>query len=475
MSVAQKLYTKGCITYMRTDSTNLSKDAMNQCKSYIENKFGKEYYQYRIYSKKSKNAQEAHEAIRPTRLDVDNLVGNDIDDDMKKLYNLIWKQTIASQMATAKIKTVYIQVSIHNLKDLFFESSIEEIIFLGFLKLYNQKIEKINSLPNLDTELIYNNINANQEFTKNVGRYSEASLVKTLEKTGIGRPSTFASMISKIQDRNYVEIKNINGSKKDIINYLLNDNNIKEIKKQVTSGNEKKFTPTELGINVTTYLEDNFPDIMNYKFTADMETKLDLIAENKLDWLQMLNDFYNPFNEKLLAIKPSKTQKNKDNDKLLGKIDDNEVYLSKTIHGDVVRMDIKNKKSKFASIKNIEIDDVTLELATELLRFPYLLGKHNNKDVTLHKGNGLYIKYDSSTYSCDTEINLDEAIKLIEQSKKSKIKSITDGKKIYNIRDGKYGPYVSILQNGKYINKKIPKSITPEKITLKEIKKLFTN
>ena len=238
MSVAQKLYTKGCITYMRTDSTNLSKDAMNQCKSYIENKFGKEYYQYRTYSKKSKNAQEAHEAIRPTNLNLDNL--NNSNDDMKKLYNLIWKQTIASQMATAKIKTVYIQVSIHNLKDLFFESSLEEIMFLGFLKLFNQKM-KINSLPNLDTELIYNNINANQEFTKNVGRYSEASLVKTLEKTGIGRPSTFASMISKIQDRNYVEIKNINGSKKDIINYLLNDNNIKEIKKQVTFGNEKKI------------------------------------------------------------------------------------------------------------------------------------------------------------------------------------------------------------------------------------------
>lgn len=476
MSVAQELYKSGKITYMRTDSTNLSKDALQQCKTYIESNFGEDYYQYRTYSKKSKNAQEAHEAIRPTRLDIDNLNDNSTD-DMKKLYNLIWKQTMASQMATAKIKNIYIQVSIDNIDTHYFESSLEEIIFLGFLKLFNQKIEKLNNIPKEKTNLTYDTINAIQEFTKSIGRYTEASLVKTLEKTGIGRPSTFASMISKIQDKRYVEIKNINGEKKDIINYTLNNNNITEIKKQITSGNEKKkLVPTNTGIIVTEYLNEHFPDIMDYQFTANMESQLDLIAENKLNYIDMLNNFYSPFNDIVLSLKSTtkKSYSNNDNDKLLGKIDDNEVYLSKTKRGiNVVRMDIKDKDSKFGTIVDIELEDVTLEIAKELLRFPYVLGKYEGKEITINKFNGLYIKHNGNSVSCDKEVTLEEAIELLKNKIKTKIKSLTDGKKIYNIRDGKYGPYVSTLVNGNWINKKIPKSIKPKDITLKDIKKLY--
>ena len=238
---------------------------------------------------------------------------------------------------------------------------------------------------------------------------------------------------------------------------------------------KKKLVPTNTGIIVTEYLNKHFPDIMDYQFTANMESQLDLIAENKLDYIEMLNNFYSPFNDIVLKLKSNTNNfSSNNNDKLLGKIDDNEVYLSKTKRGiDVVRMDIKDKDSKFGTIVDIELEDVTLEIAKDLLRFPYVLGKYEGKEITINKFNGLYIKHNGNSISCDKEITLEEAIELLKNKKKTKIKSLTDGKKIYNIRDGKYGPYVSTLVNGNYINKKIPKNIKPEDITLKDIKKLY--
>ena len=468
MSIAQKLYEKGLITYMRTDSTNLSKDALRDCKIYIEGKFGVEYYQERTYSKKSKNAQEAHEAIRPTTIAREK-ISNLLDEEIK-LYNLIWKQTVASQMASAKVNTIYIQISISNQKKYYFESSLEEIIFLGFLKLFGQEITKVENIPNKTDSLTYKKITANQEFTKSIGRYNESSLVKTLEKNGIGRPSTFAGIISKIQDKDYAIIKNIDGEKKNVINFTLKNNKLEELKKEISIGSEKKkFIPTDIGYKVTEYLNRNFEDVMDYKFTAEMENKLDDIASNKLNWIDMLKTFYNPFNEKVVALSNNSNQVE---DRLLGKINNCDVFVGRTKYGDVVKM-IKNGKTKYATIVDKDRDDITLDDAKELLKFPVNLGEYNDNEVILNNGQyGLFLKYNNKNYACSKEVNLKEAIEIITTINKKSIKTIKDKDIIYYINNGQYGPYISYKKNNKYVNKPI-RNIDPKNITIKDIKKII--
>ena len=388
MSIAQKLYEKGLITYMRTDSINLSKDAINGCEKYIKEKFGEEYYQLRKFNKKSKNAQEAHEAIRPTNISKDNI---NYTEEENKLYNLIWRQTVASMMSSAKIKTIYLQISIDNQEKYYFESTIEEIVFLGYLKIYGKEIEEAGNIPKKNDILNYDKITANQEFTKSIGRYNEASLVKTLLKNGIGRPSTFAGILSKIQDKEYVLIKNIEGEKK-VINLTLKNNEIDEMKKEINIGSEKKkFVPTDIGYRVINYLNDNFDNIMDFKFTALMENKLDEIASDQLNWINMLNEFYEPFNKKVESLFNNKIIVE---DKLLGEIDNNKVYISRTKYGDVLKMVINGSKPKYVSIEEKDKDEITLEDAIQMFKYPLTLGIYKNDDVVLNKGKyGFYIKY----------------------------------------------------------------------------------
>ena len=296
-------------------------------------------------------------------------------------------------------------------------------------------------------------------------------MVKILEKNGIGRPSTFASIISKIQDKDYVLIKNIDGEKKKIINYTLKNNKLEESKKDINIGSEKKkFVPTDIGYRVTEYLKENFTDIMDYKFTALMEDKLDDIANNKLDWINMLNKFYLPFNTKVLSLTKNEIV---DEDKLLGKIDGNDTYISKTKYGDVIKMVIEGKKPQYISINDRDKDEITLEEAIKLFDekknnpYPKLLGEYNNSEVQLNKGKySLYLKYNGENYNCKKEVNLEEAIKIINSV--FKINGVS-----YNIYHGDYGPYIYYKKANKPIYVSIPKDIDPNKITAKQIKNLI--
>ena len=476
MMVLQKLYEKGLITYMRTDSTNLSADALKALEEYITDTFGTEYYCLRSYKKKSKNAQEAHEAIRPTNIQKIDITSNN---EEQKMYKLISNRTIASQMSSTEISTTFLQIDIDNNKDNYFESNFEVIKFLGFLKLYNTEIKEKPKLPKKGEKLTNKEINAIQKFSKSIGRYNEASLVKMLEELGIGRPSTFASIITKIQDKGYVEAGDVEGVIKEIINFCLKNNEIIEDKKEITIGKEKKkLIPTETGYKSTEYLEKNFDNIMNYKFTADMENKLDDIANNKLIWYKMLEDFYKPFSEKLNSL--PKLIKNNDNEfKLLGVDNQKEIFVGKSKYGNCVKSifsDDDEPEVKYSSLPtNIKIKDVTLKIALKLLKFPFILGEHKDNDILINKGKfGLYLTYNDKNYKLTKEVRLEDAITIIENTKKSEISVIRDKKISYYIKNGPYGPYVSFKKGSRYINKKIDiKKYKLENIKLKDIKQII--
>ena len=476
MMVLQKLYEKGLITYMRTDSTKLSKEALKALEEYIVDTFGKEYHNLNTYSKKSKNAQEAHEAIRPTNITKTDINSNN---DEKKMYKLISNRTIASQMSPAEITTTFLQIDIDNIKENYFESNFEVIKFLGFLKLYNTEVKEKPPLPKKGDKLTKDQINAIQKFSKSIGRYNEAALVKKLEELGIGRPSTFASIITKIQDKGYVEAGDIEGVIKEIVNFCLKDNEIKEDKKEITIGKEKKkLIPTEIGYKVTNSLEKNFDNIMNYKFTADMENKLDDIANNKLLWNKMLDDFYKPFSEKLNSL-PTIIKNNDEEFKLLGVDNEKEIFVGKSKYGNCVKsvfIEDDEHEIKYSSLpNNFKINDITLKIALKLLKFPFKLGEHNNKDIIINKGKfGLYLTYNSKNYRLTKEVRLEEAISIIENTKKSEINIIKDKNTSYYIKNGTYGPYISFKKGGKYINKKIDiKKYKPENLKLKDIKQII--
>jgi DNA topoisomerase-1 len=372
MDAAQKLYEAGLITYMRTDSTNLSEDALKACKKYIDKEYGKEYSDTKTYSSKSKGAQEAHEAIRPTTIDKSDPEG--IEGDLHKVYQLIWKRTVASQMANAKVNVQTISIDAQKNKVSLLEfkkkqynfiSTLENIEFDGFLKLYDNSSEEDETvkgkieIKEKDT-IDMNKLKVSEEYTKLPLRYNEAGLIKFLEKNGIGRPSTYASIISKIIEKKYVEIKNIDGVEKDSNNLELTNNKsmtIKESTKKVKVGKEnKKLVPTAIGNKIVEFLVKNFLPVMEIKFTADFEDYLDKIAEGKAKWYNVLQQFYELFNP--ICIKLGKEVKENptigNGDKLLG-IDDAtglEIYYGSGQYGPYVkRLESKDlQKWKYASV-----------------------------------------------------------------------------------------------------------------------------
>ena len=489
MSVAQKLYESGHITYMRTDSTNLSKEAMTECKKYIKKEFGDKYYKERVFASKSKNAQEAHEAIRPTHIDKQNAGGSS---EEKRLYSLIWKRTVASQMSPANINNKVIQIEITHKKKIpyYFESSIETIEFDGFLKVYNLKDQEENdeedtdnkstAVPKKGDKLKYKEIIGTEEYSKSIGRYNEASLVKELESKGIGRPSTFANVISKIQDKGYVERKDIAGEKKKVEIITLKKDKITSKNKEITLGKEKnKLVPTNTGRMVTKYLNDNFDDIMKYKFTAEMEELLDKIANGDVSWLKVLKDFYNPFDETYRKLYDSSNVKTKSDGELLGKdpTTQNDIYKTTTKYGPVVKMVSDSRKdTKYASlVKPLTLESVTLQDAINLLKYPVELGVYNESVVELCKGQyGFYLKHNSKNYPASSdEVTLKEAIDTIKSKQKDIIKEIKDKTKIYTIRNGEYGPYISYKVGSKLTFKSISKDIDPKNITLDQINSII--
>jgi DNA topoisomerase-1 len=484
MEVAQKLYEGGFITYMRTDSTNISQEAIADCKKYIVKNYGELYSNPTNYSS-SKNAQEAHEAIRPCNLNLPEITI--IDKDQVKLYNLIWKKTMSSQMSHAKINIQTISIdTLNNNKSILdnckWISTYSTTIFDGFLILYDDsssedlddtnqgKIEiKINDI------LIFNKIKMSEEFNKLPLRFNEANLVKFLEKNNIGRPSTFASVINIILERNYVEIKDIDGFlKSSNIIELDKKYKLKETIKDIIIGKEnKKIVPTELGNNITNFLENNFKEIMQVEFTSEVEIYLDKIAESKAKWFNVLDMFYKKFN-------PIVEKLNKNTftniDKILG-IDPTskkELYVGTGKYGQYVKF-LEDDKFKFFSIEN---EDISIEDAIEIISYPKLLGVINSQNVELFKGKfGLYIKFNKNNYSIldNEDIDFEKAKELILNKEKNGCKNFTIKDKIINIKNGQYGYYLQINGKNKSQNIPIPKDINIENINIKIILEIIAN
>ncbi len=375
MVVAQKLYEKGKITYMRTDSVNLSEQAIQNASDEIIKKFGENYSQIRNYKSKIKGAQEAHEAIRPTYFENINVSANYQE---QSLYNLIWKRTIASQMSDAKLEKTKIIIEISK-SDKNFVAKGEVILFDGFLKIYsdsinNDKKEEKNILPimNLNDNLIMEEINATQKFSNHLPRFTEARLVKKMEDLGIGRPSTYAPTISTIQKRDYVIKKDMDGKKRDIFQLVLKNNEINEIKKEENFGKEKsKLFPTDIGMLVNDFLIENFTDILDYNFTANVEKNFDKIAKGKILWSKMLKEFYEPFHTKVEEI--DNISERKISERFLG-IDEKtnrKIFVRIGRYGTIVQLGEKSDEEKpvFANLKmDQHLETITFEEAKKLLK-----------------------------------------------------------------------------------------------------------
>jgi DNA topoisomerase-1 len=479
MQIAQKLYEDGFITYMRTDSTSLSKDALNACKKYIVQTWGENYSKPIQYNIKNDSAQEAHEAIRPTNIDITKL--DDYNKDGTKLYDLIWKRTIASQMTpaelniqTIKIDTLNMNISIIKEYNSLWVSTFESIIFDGFLILYNdkndedsdEKIDEDNKKKSkievkIDTILNFDNIKVSEEYTKLPLRFNEANLVKYLETNNIGRPSTYASIINKIMERKYVEIKDIEGIKKDSKQVELDKKfKLKESVKEVTLGKEnKKIVPSDLGMQVNNFMVNNFAPIIEVQFTADFEKYLDMIAQGKAKWYNILDKFYKMFNPIVEELNKVSITKSINNDKLLG-INPNtnqEIWIGAGKYGDYIKIE-EDGKYKFISISDNEIE---LDDAIKLLEYPKILGKYNKKNLELCKGKfGFYIKHGDKNISFNQEdinkIDIEYCKNLIESGDKFALNTFKIKDTTINIKKGQYGPYLQLINSKNKIIKNIP-------------------
>ena len=493
MDAAQKLYEAGLITYMRTDSTNISEEALKACEKYIKTNYGKEYSDTKTYTTKNKGAQEAHEAIRPTYIDKSEI--EDLDDDCKKVYSLIWKRTLACQMSNAKINTQIVSIDaeknkksllVFSKKQGYFVSSLENIEFDGFLKLYDNSPEddetEKGKIEIKEKDIVdMTKIKITEEYTKLPLRFNEAGIIKYLEKNGIGRPSTYASILNKIIDKKYAEIKNIDGIKKDSsVMELVNKKKleVKETKKEIRVGKEnKKLVPTEIGNHIVKFLMENFSPIMDIKFTADFEEFLDKIADGKAKWFNILNQFYQLFNP--ICIKLSKEVKSNptlaNSDKLLGSFNGMEIFTGTGKYGLYVKRLEKEgaTKWKFAHIEN---EDIELEEAVELLKYPIDLG--NN--AYLHKGQfGLYVKYGDKNISVkdmdESEITFEKIKPLLEGGDKYALKTFTVKNKIINVKNGQFGPFLQIVSGKSKSNIPIPKNYDVEKIDLADALTIIGN
>ena len=481
MMVAQRLYESGHITYMRTDSVNLSKLCISTAKAAITQIFGKEYSNPRNYTTRSKGAQEAHEAIRPTYMDKQEVDGTPQE---KSLYNLIWKRTAATQMADAEIEKTTVIIKSNN-DSLSFVSSGEIVTFEGFLKAYHESTDDENEnevmgqniMPatmKKGMEIKRKTIISTERSTLGPQRYNEASLVHKMEELGIGRPSTYAPTISTIQQREYV----VRGDKKGVTHSFcidtLSGNNIKSKTKKEIIGNEKgKLLPTDVGIVVNDFLIVYFPTIMDYNFTAHVEERFDKIAEGKEDWHKMLKDFYKRF-EPVVEKTMKARSEHKAGERILGEDPASGKPVSVKIgrYGPLVQIGSADDKEKprFAQMpKEFSLESITLEEALELFKLPRNLGKFEGKDVTIGTGRyGAYIYHNKKyvTLPKNTDpltVTLEEATAIIEDSrnveKQRHLKSFEEDAKL-EVMNGRYGPYISY--DGK--NYRLPKSFH-EKVT----------
>jgi len=489
MLLAQKLYESGKITYMRTDSVNLSELAMDAAANQIKSQYGAKYVQPRKFKNKNESAQEAHEAIRPTYMDAMT-----VDDaDCRRLYELIWKRTMASQMADAELeKTVAkIQVST-NREDL--TATGEVLKFDGFLKVYmedrdedeiSDEDEQEGMLPPLTVQqkLPLKEMKAIERFTRPQPRYTEASLVKKLEELGIGRPSTYAPTISTILKRGYVEKRDKEGVKRDFRILSLKNDKIEKVVEQENTGAEKsKLFPTDLGLVVTDFLKQYFDDIMDYHFTARIEEEFDEVARGKMQWSKMIDDFYNPFKKDvdntIETAERIKGERELGIDPQSGK----KVVARMGRYGPMVQIGDVNdeEKPRFAKLKNTQsIETISYDEAMELFRLPRNLGPFEDKDVTVNIGRfGPYIAHDGKFYSLGKEfdpytITYDQAAPIVVEKRSAKEQrtiKVFEKEKIQLLR-GPYGPYIKQGLR----NYKLPKEKqeTAADLTLEEVKAII--
>jgi len=481
MVVAQQLYESGKITYMRTDSLNLSDMALNAAKKEITSFYGKEYAQTRKYTTKSKGAQEAHEAIRPTYM---NQHGIDGDDAQKRLYEMIWKRTIASQMSDALLEKTNVDVSISTTPEMFIAKG-EIVKFDGFLKVYIESSDDESDenqkglLPplSLGDSLQVDIINATQRFSQHPPRYSEASLVKKMEELGIGRPSTYAPTISTIQKRGYVVIETREGKERQFQQFSLVNGVVTDKKKKEIFGYEKnKLFPTDIGNLVNKFLTDNFEQVLDYNFTALVEKEFDEIAIGKLVWQDMVRKFYNPFKEHLNNVE--KTAERVKGERLLGQTKDTHenVYVKLGRYGPMIQIgeSDNDKKPRFASLlKGQSIDNISFDDAMELFKLPRTVGVYENENIIANVGRfGPYLSFKKAFYSLPKtedplKITLEKSIEIIllkkEKEANKLIKEFSENKNV-KVLNGRWGPYISIGKE----NYKIPKDKTPQKLSLKD-------
>lgn len=479
MSVAQKLYEEGKITYMRTDSTSLSKLAIAKARDVIVEEFGEEYSKTRQFKATSKGAQEAHEAIRPAYPEKKTITGTQAE---KKLYELIWKRTMASQMADAKIERTNVSIGMSNSPS-GFNATGEVILFDGFLKLYSESPDTENGddekeiIPPLKTgmKLYYNRITATEKYTTPPPRYTEASLVKKLEELGIGRPSTYAPIISTIQARGYVTREDRPGEKRKISVIELSEGKIATSSKTETTGKEKsKLFPKDIGMIVNDFLMENFSEIVDYNFTAEVEEQFDLIAAGNLPWVKMLHDFYGSFHktvEKTLEKKSRQTAV-----RMLGShpVTGEPVTVRMGRFGPVAQIGeaAEGKKPRFASLqKNQLIETITLEEALKLFELPRVLGVHDGDEVVAGIGKfGPYIRYRNRFYSLKRNVDdpytvtIERAIELMNEKDNSEKQKVIKEFGEIKVLNGRYGPYIAYEGN----NYRIPKGTDPAEISKDE-------
>lgn len=479
MSAAQKLYQAGKITYMRTDSVNLSGQALSQITKYVESAYGKQYHQLRTYKTKSASAQEAHEAIRPTDISVENASSDSYD---QKLYDLIRRRTLASQMAPAKLEKTTVTIGISTREESF-EAKGEVILFDGFLKAYgiNKKVEEVLPPLNAGDKLDLKSAQAKQTFAKPPARYTEGSLVKKLEDLGIGRPSTYATIINTVQVRGYAVKGESEGTPRDVIVLSLKDKEVaREVVQENTGADRGKLVPTPVGMIISDFLVKHFEPVIDYDFTAEVEEEFDQIAAKKLERNKMLKDFYEPFHK---LVEKSSNVKRSDvaQARQLGKDPKTGLPVLARIgrYGPMLQLgETKegDEKPQFAPLpENSTLETVTLDQALEMFKLPRTVGKTaQGQEITANIGRfGPYIQVEKLYVSLkeDDPLTIGEAKarKLYEEKLKlEKEKNIADFGKI-KVLKGPYGPYVT---DGKK-NAKIPDGTDPKKLTEEQAMKIL--
>ena len=490
MRLAQRLYEEGLITYMRTDSVNLSNLALGTISKEIKENIGERYLKIRHYRTTSKGAQEAHEAIRPTYISNHTITGTPQE---KKLYDLIWKRTIASQMADAELEKTTANITVTGRKEMFVAEG-EVVKFDGFLKVYFESSDdnpqaspELKTLPVLKSGSLLeaSSINAIQRFTQQPNRYTEASLVRRLEELGIGRPSTYAPIISTIQERNYVEKGEDKGQKRDYEIITLKDGKLTTGKKSEIFGGEKgKLIPTDVGMVVNEFLVKYFPSIMDYNFTAKVENEFDEVAKGNVVWNKEIADFYEGFHPSISQVSSLRLE-HKVGERQLGNDPKTGLPVMVKIgrYGPLVQMGTADDKEKprFASLqKGQSIETITLEDALKLFDLPRELGEFEGQPVTIGVGHyGPYVKHNGKYVSIPkdlspTAISYDEAVALIQGHRESEAKKVLktfDEEPELMVLNGRYGPYIVYKKQ----NVKIPKGKDAAALTLEECRAIVAD